>query len=86
MSRVGGRQAVFELNLDEPHEEGIERTASGQELLSDLPERPPGRDHAREGGHLTAGTLDVPHGGSSVRVTHDAHGDTYAAPVIPEAA
>lgn len=86
MSRIGCREAVVELDLDETHEERIERATSGEELLGDLGERPSGRDHPRERGHLTAGTLTVSDGRIPVGSAHAAHGDTNAAPVIPAAA
>ena len=86
MSALGYREAVVEFDFDEAHQERIEGAAGGQELLGDIGERPPGRDHARERAHLATGALDVSDGRSPVRGTHAVHGDTYAAPVIPEAA
>lgn len=85
-ARRGGGQAVVELDLDEPHEERVERPTGCQELLGDLGKGPAGRDHAAECGDLTAGALDVPDGGTATRIARPAHGDTKAAPVIPDAA
>jgi hypothetical protein len=85
-ARLGGGHAVVELDLDQPHEERIERPAGCQELLGDLGKGPVGRDHAGECGDLAAGTLDVPDGGTPSRIARPAHGDTKAAPVIPDAA
>lgn len=85
-ARLGGGHAVVELDLDEPHEERIERSAGCQELLGDLGEWPSGRDHAGKRRHLTAGALDVSDGSRPVPDTHPAHGETNAAPVMPAAA
>lgn len=85
-ARLGDGHAVIELDLDEPHEERIQRSAGRQELLGDLGKRPAGGDHAGECGHLTGGALDVPDGGFPTRIARPAHGVTKAAPVIPDAA
>ncbi len=85
-SGIDRREAVIELDVDEPHEERIERATRGQELLGDLGERPFGRHHPCQRGHLTAGTLGVSDGRSPIGGARAAHGDTYAAPVIPVAA
>jgi hypothetical protein len=84
--RVGSRQAVLELDLDESHQERVERPAGREQLLSDLGKWSAGRDHRRERCHQTAGALDVPDGGAAIRIPDRAHGDTNAAPVIPAAA
>lgn len=85
-ARIGGGHAVRELDLDEPHEERVKRSASCEELLGDLREGPAGCDHAGERGNLTASALDVPYGGVAIRVVERTHGETNAAPVIPAAA
>ena len=63
---LGGGEAVLELDLDESHQERVERPAGCQQLLSDFGKRPMGRDHPRERGHLTAGALNVPDGGVAI--------------------
>lgn len=85
-SRNGGGQAVVELDLDESQEERIERATGGEELLGDLGKRAAGGDHASERRNLAAGTVDVSNGRIPVRCAKAAHGDTNAAPVIPDAA
>ena len=86
IARIGGGHALGELDLDEPHEERIERSAGCEELLGDFGEGTAGRDHSGERGYLTAGALDVPHGGVAIRVVKPTHGETNAAPVMPAAA
>ncbi len=57
------REAVAELELDQAHEQRIERAPGGQELLCDLREPIAGGDHPGESGDLAARAL-----GSSSRI------------------
>lgn len=79
-------QAVVQLELDEPHQERIERATGRQELLGDLRERAPLRDHPSQGRYLSARALGVPDGRAAVIARPVYHGDTNAAPVMPAAA
>lgn len=59
------REAVAELELDQAHEQRIERAPGGQELLCDLREPIAGGDHPGESGDLAARALGVTDGGAA---------------------
>jgi hypothetical protein len=54
------RDAVIELQLDEPEEERVDRSPRCEELLGDGSEGLPGRDHRRQGRGLAGRTLSMP--------------------------
>lgn len=87
IARLAGREAIPQLKFHEADEQRIERTPSGEELLSNVRERVGGGDHPRESADLAANALRVTDGtrplGDEFRRVH---GRTKTAPVMPAAA
>ena len=84
--RLATRQAVAELELDESHQQRVERAPGRQQLLRNLRKRLAGGDHRRERRELAARSLSVSNGGAAIARCRDGHGVTNAAPVMPAAA
>lgn len=84
---VAGGHAFPELDLDQPHEQRVQRSPGGKELLGDLGEGPPSGDHRGKCGNLAACSLGVSGGGGGVAAQdRPTHGRTKTAPVMPAAA
>ena len=84
--RLATWHAVAQLKLDEAHQQRIEGSPGGKELLRNLRERQVGGNQRGERGGLAARSLSVSNGGAAITRCREAHGDTKAAPVMPAAA